>query len=136
MLSQEHKRNLLFLVGCLGTRSLLAYAAKYVDKTKLKYMGYIALVPAIVWLYMYFIKPRTTGPEVFGGKIWWNNWRIVHAMVYILFSILAIQGKDYAYMPLLADVFIGFIAFTMHHSHKNINVDMNLNVTSNVENSM
>jgi len=113
-----HKRNLLFLGGCLGTRSLLAYAAKHVDKQKLRIMGYIAIVIALVWLYMYFIKPRTTGPEVFGGKIWWNDWRIVHAMVYLLFATFAIKGESYAYMPLVADVFIGFIAFTMHHAHK------------------
>lgn len=125
MLSREHKRNLLFLVGCLGTRSLIAYAAKYVDKPKLKIMGYIALVPALVWLYMYFIKPRTTGPEVFGGTIWWNNWRIVHAMTYILFAVYAIKGEDFAYMPLAVDVFIGFIAFTMNYAHKNIGNNVN-----------
>lgn len=119
MLSQEHKRNLLFLVGCLGTRSLLAYAAKYVDKSKLKIMGYIALVPVLVWLYMYFIKPRTTGPK------WWNDWGLVHAMTYILFAVYAIKGEDFAYIPLVVDVFIGFIAFTMHHAHKNIGNNVN-----------
>ena len=129
MLSQEHKRNLLFLVGCLGTRSLMAYAAKYVDKPKLKIMGYIAIIPALVWLYMYFINPRTTGPEVFGGTIWWNDWRLVHAMTYLLFAIYAIKGEDFAYIPLVVDVFIGFIAFTMNHSHKNIPMNINRNFT-------
>ena len=108
-------RIVLFLVGCIGSRLLLSLIAKNVNKSLLSVMGYLALLPAIAWIFLYFTNGRKTGPEVFGGLIWWNNWRIVHALLYILFSIYALQGKHFAWKVLLIDALVGLTAFIHYH---------------------
>jgi hypothetical protein len=110
-----HKRFVLFLIGCMGTRLLLVYIAKNVNTTWLRYMGYLALLPAIGFIYIYFSGSRKTGGEVFGDKIWWNHLRPVHALFYMLFSYNAIKGNKNAWVYLLMDVLFGLVSFLMHH---------------------
>ena len=109
-------RFLMFLVGCIGTRLLFSYLAKIANKKILKIMGLLALIPAIAWIYLYFTNGRKTGPEVFGDVIWWNNLRIVHALIYILFSIYALQNKHFAWFVLFVDALFGLTAFIYYHS--------------------
>ena len=109
------KRFLLFLVGCIGTRTLLVYVAKYTNKTYLMYMGYLALLPAFGFFYLYFTGSRKTGAEVFGDKIWWNNLRPIHGLLYSLFMYNAIIGNQNAWIYLLVDVLFGFTSFVLFH---------------------
>jgi hypothetical protein len=109
------KRFLLFLLGCIGTRSLFVYLAKNASTMYLKYMGYLALVPAIGFTYLFLTDSRKTGPEVFGDKIWWNDLRPIHALLYFLFSYNAIIGNESAWIYLLVDVIIGLISFLWFH---------------------
>lgn len=111
-----HKKLLLFLVFCIGTRTLVAYLAKNANKTYLRYMGYLALLPALGFLFLYFTGVRKVG--VFGEKIWWNDLRPVHALLYLLFSYNAIRGKSFAWVFLLMDMFIGLFSFLFfYRSH-------------------
>ena len=110
-----HKRYLLFLIGCIGSRSLLVLLAKTLKPAYLPYMGALALLPAFGFLYIYFTDSRKTGAEVFGDKIWWNDLRPLHGMLYILFAYLAITKNSNAYIPLLIDVIIGLLAFLNYH---------------------
>ena len=107
---------MLFLIGCIGSRSLFVILAKYIHTNYLKYLGYLALLPAIGFIFIYFTGTRTTGAEVFGEKIWWNNLRPIHSIVYFLFAYNAILGNKQSWIYLLVDVFIGFISFVLHHS--------------------
>jgi hypothetical protein len=109
------KRMLLFLIGCIGTRLLFVYIAKNSSVQLLKYLGYIALLPAIGFMYIFLTGSRKTGAEVFGEKIWWNNLRPVHSLLYFTFAYNSIQGNKQSWIFLLADVSIGFIAFLSHH---------------------
>ena len=109
------QRMLMFLIGCIGTRSLFVIIAKYVNTQYLKYMGYLALLPAIGFIYIYLTGSRKTGPETFGEKIWWNNLRPVHSMLYFLFAYNAINGNKQAWIYLLVDVLFGLISFLVHH---------------------
>ena len=109
------KRFLLFLFGCIGTRSLFVVAAKNVDKQYLKYMGYIALLPAIGFIYIYLTGSRKTGGETFGDKIWWNKLRPLHSLLYFLFAYNAITGNKSAWLFLLVDVLFGLISFLIFH---------------------
>jgi hypothetical protein len=109
------KRYLLFLIGCIGIRGLFVYIAKTINVAYLPYLGYLALLPALGFAYIYLSGSRQTGPEVFGEKIWWNNLRPVHAMLYGAFAVSAIYSKEYSWMFLLADVTIGLSGFLMHH---------------------
>lgn len=108
------KRLLLFLIGCIGARLFLVYLAKTLDPEKLKYLGYITLLPAIGFTYIYLTNSRKTGPEVFGEEIWWNNLRPVHALLYFLFAYCAINNVEGAWKILLVDVVIGLVAFLNH----------------------
>jgi hypothetical protein len=82
-------------------------------------MGYLALLPAIGFMYIYLTGSRQTGAEVFGDKIWWNDLRPIHALLYLLFSYNAINGNKNAWVYLLIDVLIGLNSFLIFHSVKN-----------------
>jgi hypothetical protein len=113
------KRFLLFLIGCIGTRTLFVYLAKNATLTYLKYMGYLAIFPAIGFFYLFFTGSRKTGAEVFGDKIWWNNLRPIHGSLYALFAYNAINGNKYAWVYLLIDVIIGLVSFLVFHYYNN-----------------
>jgi hypothetical protein len=114
-MNTTQKRFLLFLIGCIGTRSLFVYFAKNASTTNLRYLGYLALYPAISFTYIFVTGSRKTGPEVFGEKIWWNNLRPFHASLYSLFAYNAINGNHDAWIYLLADVLLGLVAFITYH---------------------
>ena len=118
------KRFLLFLFGCIGTRSLFIYLAKIASKTYLQYMGYLAILPAIGFIYLFLSGARKTGTEVFGDKIWWNDLRPVHGLIYSLFAYNAIIGNHFAWIYLLFDVIIGLISFLTFHYYNNDFVKM------------
>ena len=113
------QRFLLFLVGCIGTRSLFVVLAKIANTTYLQYLGYLALLPAIGFFYIFLTGSRKTGAEVFGGKIWWNNLRPVHGLLYLLFAYNAITGNSFAWIYLLIDVLLGLTSFLVYHYMNN-----------------
>ena len=78
-------------------------------------MGFIALIPAIGFIYLFITGKRKTGPEVFGDKIWWNNLRPLHSLLYFLFAYNAINGYKGAWKYLLVDVIVGLISFLSFH---------------------
>jgi len=108
------KRALLFSV-CLATRLALAWAA-YKYYAYLPYMGALALLPAAGFLLIYAGGLRRTGAEVFGGRIWWNDLRPVHGLLYAAFAVLALARVRHAWVLLLADVAIGAAAFAAHRT--------------------
>ena len=108
------KRFLLFLFGCVGFRLFLVYLAK-TQLGILRYLGYLAILPAIGFLLIFLFGLRKTGGEVFGEKIWWNTLRPVHAILWGLFAYLAIKGEKCAWKVLLVDVLIGLFAFLIYH---------------------
>ena len=115
MLNNIQKRFLLFLVGCIGVRRGLVILTKNINKDYLPILATIALIPAFGMLGVYFTNSRKTGAEVFGDKIWWNQLRIPHAFLYIMFSIYAFQKKSFCWVPLLIDVLLGLVSFLVYH---------------------
>jgi hypothetical protein len=81
----------------------------------LQYLGYLALLPAIGFAYIYLTGSRETGKEVFGEKIWWNDLRPLHSLLYFLFAYNAIIGNKNSWIYLLIDVVIGLISFIIFH---------------------
>tara|TARA_B110000037_G_C17083386_1_gene490934 strand:+ start:804 stop:1196 length:393 start_codon:yes stop_codon:yes gene_type:complete len=114
-LTNIQKRFLLFLIGCIGIRLLLVYISKTISIKYLPYLGYIAFLPMIGFIYLYVSGSRKTGAEVFGDKIWWNNLRPIHALFYGIFAYNAIHKNKDSWVFLLIDVIIGIIAFLGHH---------------------
>jgi hypothetical protein len=113
------KRFLLFLFGCIGSRILFAILAKTIDIQYLPLLGYLALLPAIGFIYIYLTGSRKTGAEVFGEKIWWNDLRPIHALFYGLFAYNAILRNRMAWIYLAMDVLLGLSAFLIHHWRNN-----------------
>ena len=109
------KRFLLFLIGCIGTRTLFVYVAKYAGEKYLPLLGYLALLPAIGFIYIYLTGSRKTGAEVLGEKIWWNDLRPLHSLLYFLFAYNAIIGNNKAWIYLLVDVIVGLVSFLFFH---------------------
>ncbi len=104
----------LFLIFCMGARVGITYlAATYTEY--LPIFGLLAMLPAIGFMYFYLSGTRTTGPEVFGKPIWWNNLRPIHAVLYLSFAFSALSNNKSSWMFLAADVGIGLIAFLNHH---------------------
>ena len=109
------KRFLLFLIGCIGTRLIFVLLAKNIGLQYLPYLGYLALLPAIGFMYIYFTGSRQTGAEVFGAKIWWNDLRPLHSLLYFLFAYNAIQRNKNSWVYLLIDVVFGLFSFLIFH---------------------
>jgi hypothetical protein len=82
-------------------------------------MGYLSLLPAIGFFYLFLTGSRKTGPEVFGDKIWWNNLRPIHGFMYFLFAYNAIKGNPFSWVYLLVDVIIGLVSFLIFHYYNN-----------------
>ena len=115
MLQTIEKRFILFLVGCIGIRTLFVIIAKNIDNKLLPYLGYLAIIPAASFMYIYLTGSRKTGPEVFGEKIWWNHLRPIHSLLYFSFAYSAIMKKTYSWIFLLIDVILGLVMFLSNH---------------------
>ena len=109
------KRFLLFLIGCIGVRTLFVIVARYINIKYLPILGYIALIPAIGFIYLFATGSRKTGFEVLGDKIWWNNLRPFHALLYLLFAYNAINGNPISWIYLAMDVLFGLSSFLIFH---------------------
>ena len=109
------KRFLAFLFLCIPARITIALIAKYVNTKYLPYLGYLALLPAIGFAYIFIFGKRKTVGETFGQKIWWNNLRPVHSFMFALFAYLAINKNTNSNLVLFADAFIGLVSFLYYH---------------------
>ena len=116
-------RILLFLVGCIGVRTLITYLAYIATTPYLRYMGYIAILPVLGNLYLFVKNTRKT--TTLGHPLWWNPIRPIHALLYGLFAYNAIQGNHRAWIYLLLDVMIGLLAF-VHNEYKKFRKQRNL----------
>jgi len=82
-------------------------------------LGYLSLIPAIGFAYIFIFGKRKKGGETFGQKIWWNKVRPIHSILYLIFAYLAITKNNNAYLPLLIDVIIGLLGFFIYHYNNN-----------------
>jgi len=102
-----------FFLGCVPLRLLLVYLAYKLPVQKLKIMGYLMVLVAIGFIMSYMnFKENDNG--AFGSLVWWNNYRAIHAAMYLVFSIMVLGNIniDKAYLVLLIDVIIGIGAFS------------------------
>ena len=114
-LNDIQKRFLLFLGGCIPTRLFLVWLARTLPPVYLQYMGFVTLIAAFGFIYIYLTGKRIKGEETFGAPIWWGPFRIIHGLLYLIFSIYAIQQYKDAYLFLLVDVLLGLSLFLWHH---------------------
>ena len=109
----------LFLLGCIGSRTLFTALAYYASCHWLRLLGGLALIPVMGWFYILFIGRRDTGLEVFGDRIWWNNLRPVHMLLWGFFSYLAlVKCHPFSWVPLALDTALGLCSFLLFHGLK------------------
>lgn len=102
-----------FFLGCVPLRLLLVYLAYKLPVQKLKIMGYLMVLVAIGFAFSYMnFKENDKG--AFGSLVWWNNYRAIHAILYLIFSLMVIGNIhiNKAYLVLLIDVIIGIGVFS------------------------
>ena len=109
----DRSRIILFLTGCMTLRLSLAIIAKILDPKYLPIMGIMALAISIGFLYSFLLSKKSLG--LFGGKVWWNDMRLVHAILYFIFFVCAIMKKTSSWLILLLDALIGLGAFIVHY---------------------
>jgi len=108
-------RFLLFIFGCILTRSLFTIFTYYAQGWILKIAGMLAILPVIGWFYIIFVTERNTGPEVLGGTIWWQKLRPIHMLLWGFFAYLAINENRMAFVPLAIDTVFGLVSFLVFH---------------------
>jgi hypothetical protein len=122
-------RQLLFLLGCIPVRLLLVACAIYlssnpiqlVNHSRLNYMHKLNLknifsvicVLIGIGFIISFINGKTTG--FFGGRVWWNYLRLIHAINFISYGIYSLQGYKWALFILLLDIIIGMLGFGLNY---------------------
>jgi hypothetical protein len=109
------KRTFLFLFGCIGARLAVVWLAK-TQKKLLPLIAIFAIGVAIGMFGIYLTNSRTTGPEVLGGKIWWNRIRPLHVILWASFAVAVFSNIEGAWKILAADVLLGLIAFLLQRS--------------------
>lgn len=98
----------LFLCLCMGTRILLALGARSTEPRHLPILGVGALLLAVGFAVAF--NRRHQGAETFGQPIWWNSLRPVHAVLWGVFAVGALQKKNWWFV-LLGDAVLGLGAF-------------------------
>lgn len=108
-------RFLLFFFGCIVIRLTFVYLSKTYTEY-LPFFGILGLFAVIGWVNILFFKKKDyIEPEIFGDKIWWNDMRPVHMVLFLIFTILALQKNKSAWIFLLIDTIIGLSAFLIYH---------------------
>lgn len=112
-MNNKHLKVFLFVFGCLGTRFLFMYLSKISKPKYLPIYGIIGLLIGLGLFYNYIFKTRPTGMEssAKGNRIWWNNLRPLHGILYLLFAYYAINKNKNAYIFLLIDLIVAIIAY-------------------------
>jgi len=101
----------LFLLGCIPARASLVWYAKNHPSEN---VGYVLLLIALGFLYLYFNNLRLNAQEASGGITWWAPYRVIHGLLYLAAAIYMFKDPKQAWIPLAIDVILGFIFFMAH----------------------
>jgi hypothetical protein len=83
----ELQRQLLFIGVCIPVRLTMIYIVNKLINTKYKFfIKFIYLVLGLLFMYR-FIQFSTKDRGGFGNKVWWNDLRLVHSLMYIAFIL-------------------------------------------------
>jgi hypothetical protein len=115
----ETKRFLVFILGCIGSRLSLSMIAKYIMIDYLPLLAIITIPISISFMYLYIFGNDVADRQLewLGDKkIWWNQLRPLHSILFMIFSILAMNKLSYSWLILLLDTIIGLISWLIHHN--------------------
>ena len=101
------------MCGCMPIRAGIAYAAKEASPETLIRMGQFAFIPALLFFVVWLTDTRQD-KGAFGGPVWWNWTRPIHALFILLFAITASSGSRESWKYLATDTALGLGFFTAH----------------------
>lgn len=104
----------LFLLGCIPTRLLLALVFYKVDEKYLPYLSSLLFLIGFSFIYLYINNKRLDAPEA-GGKTWWKDLRPIHGSLYIMAGLYALKKSRLSSTILLGDAVLGLLFFINHH---------------------
>ena len=103
----------MFLFGCIPSRFYwLIFSLN--SQTHLKIAGLYCFYLYLDF-YTFTLLEHEKLAETIGAPIWWNHLRPVHALLYLVSAIMALQENKRAYMPIVIDTLFGLVAFTCYH---------------------
>jgi len=102
---------MIFIAVCLPVRIAIAAGMYFFqDYAKIiKIIGFFLASIALSFFSKWLFSTATLGG--FGGKVYWNDFRPVHGVLYGLAAYLCFFEEDKAYIPLAVDVLIGLLVF-------------------------
>lgn len=107
------RSQLVFLIGCIGTRLAIAYIVKNMSLTNRKYLAIPVAITSLAFIILYLFDLRKTGLEA-GGRIWWNKIRPVHGLLLAAYSIYAFKEEQWSWIILVIDVLLGLGSWLSH----------------------
>jgi hypothetical protein len=120
------ERMLMFYVGCIGSRLLLALIALYIAHSYSPLaevlgtlMAFGLVSTTLVWVLLAIgVFHRDNGLEVFNADLWWKHWRWFHALTYFMAGVLLLNPnrtiRAHAWKVLFFDALIGATVYTVH----------------------
>ena len=111
---EVEQRKSYFIYGCIPVRILLAASLFVAPEARLTVVSTILSAIGVSFAVLYMFKLRMNAPEG-GGKTWWNYFRPLHAVLYLLAAHFLLTGnRRYASMVLIIDVIVGMVAWIDH----------------------
>jgi hypothetical protein len=117
----------LFLFVCFPARVLLAYFAKYLRGYYLLVFSLITFIIGIQFIKNYITNSPNVG--FFGSDVWWENYRLVHGLNYLMFSFAAVYKIKTAWFFLLLDAFLALLFFIYEKYYVKIRMKFNTSFT-------
>ena len=118
-------RVLTFLFGCILLRIIIAVlvylAGNLKDKVWLMAMGWMGLIIAISFLFLYFSGGNDLADKQLeiwedDKQLWWKQLRLFHGLMYLSFFISAVLYQSpQSYIFLLIDVIFGLLFWILHN---------------------
>lgn len=122
----NRRRARLFWLACIPVRASFAAAALliplYMTPRLLILVGAAAALAAIgFWSNVIrAARGEHTGCGIFGGRVWWERVRVVHAALWTIASTAAFAQAPWAGWVLVADVSVGALAGASHYVQNTI----------------
>ena len=117
----------LFLFVCFPVRVLLAYFAKYLRGYYLLVFSLLTFVIGIQFIRHYINNSPKVG--FFGSNVWWENYRLVHGLNYLMFSVAALYKNKNAWLFLLFDAFLALLFFIYENYYVKISMKLSTSFT-------
>ncbi len=70
----------------------LTFAASQLEERGLKIMGSLAVVAGLLMIWVWLGGQRRDR-GFFGGEVWWDGYRPIHGLIWIIFGALALMGR-------------------------------------------